>query len=1659
VNLFDNFYANFFTVGALIPTAFSLYLSYLFLSIKNKSKPTYHLGIAYLYLAVFNFGYFIAGGFYHPLAAFHRWITVGSILLHQAHINMFMLNIHGELRARTARIFLIAQYAVSLAVSSVFFAKTWSAGKVFIVSAHHWDFDADAMSSVIGVLIIAYLVVFIVITARKVHAVKNGDRYFILLIGVAYLIASIVPSVANVLSRDGYIERGTFQVLWNLFSIAGLYILVVLYLNFTQDRAPLMAKIVSIILVTVLLILQGFSYYSFQDNERAYDAIQQAHSELAITTANVSGDASYSIAYSTEDRSFSWKHWKDSNIFNIDFLRFEDEYRNASVYERIRALGEEGFREKLAAILTNQHAGFNGYRNAITERMASLPDNAGLQKKAVLGYLNDLQGVIYYHSNKIKAMPDGKFRASMSGYLEKTNTAFRPFRSAIEEYLKSEKTEGFRLKSGVLSFLSPIGAPRQRHCRSHGGDQFISYLYVNNWENTVYEVGFSYVSYRAYLHPSAVKFIIALFIILGVIVFGFNLFFRGILISPLHRLVEGLGDISRGRLDVQIPAKLGDEIGFVSSSFNQMADTIRRAKASLDEYTSTLEQKVQDRTRELGKSEERYRTILENIQDGYYEVDLTGTMVFMNDALVSIMGYSKEEILGSSFRIFTDEKTADEIFRIFNRIYKTGIPSGAFDYPIIKKDGSGRITEAVASLVTDHDGSKIGFRGILRDVTDRKKAEEALRESEEKYRSILDVGIIGYFEVDLAGTFTFCNRSFLNFLGYPEDELIGMNFKRVTSEEDARQIMADFGEVYFGKVEIGISIMRAIGKGGTVLYGENYVTTRKNSAGEVVGFRSVGIDITDRKKAEEALRQSEEKYRTFVESATDGIFRNDLRGNFLYVNPSGQKILGHDEKELLAMNYRDLVVGEHLNRVLNHYRTQFVEKREETYIEFPINKNDGSIRWLGQKTKLIKVSDDVYEFHGISRDVTDRVKAEDARQELEEQKTRFFANISHEIRTPLTLMLSPIESVLQGDYGQKINRAFFDNLYRNGLRLLKLVNNLLDFSKIEAGRMKMKVREFDMVVFVRNYIGAVHSAAESKGLAIDFKSDSEQVPVYIDFEKMEKVIMNLFSNSLKFTGNGGAISVRVRDDDASCYIEFRDTGEGIPARSIESIFDRFGQADTSATRRHEGTGIGLALAKELIEMHGGTIQVESRYMEEFPVDHGSVFTITLRKGREHFENEHHVEFITGDELEESVSDHRFYGMREMHDLSPGIHAGAPSAESAGEAGSAGVKTAAAESHAISPADTGSSVLIVDDNPDMRDFLTYLLKKQYAVHWAENGKAGLDAATRLSPDLIITDVMMPVMDGHELTRRLKDDGVLRHIPVIMLTAKAEMSHKLEGLEHGADDYLTKPFNSKELLARVKTLLKTREYEKSIFRRNHEIEQEMEVARLLQHRLLPERIIELPGYDSHAEYIPMDKVGGDFYDYTCQDRFIDLFIADVSGHGLPGAFLAMMTKMSLESVIDRQSTSRTLGLVNDVICRSTVNSNYVTSFLCRIDTRSNNITFSNAGHVPPLVYRRNSGEVHELNARGMPLGWFRNLQIEEKEFQLLSGDRLVLYTDGITESMDPRRELFGDDRFREFIVANSALTPVDFCDTLLARLREFSQNDKFDDDLTLIVFDVL
>jgi signal transduction histidine kinase/class 3 adenylate cyclase len=490
--------------------------------------------------------------------------------------------------------------------------------------------------------------------------------------------------------------------------------------------------------------------------------------------------------------------------------------------------------------------------------------------------------------------------------------------------------------------------------------------------------------------------------------------------------------------------------------------------------------------------------------------------------------------------------------------------------------------------------------------------------------------------------------------------------------------------------------------------------------------------------------------------------------------------------------------------------------------------------------------------------------------ELDKIKSNFFTNISHEIRTPLTLILSPIESVLQGDYGETVDNKFFENIQRNAIRLLKLINNLLDFSKIEAGKMIMKIHEADIVAYIKSYIGAVHSSAESKKITLDFVSMHNSVMLWFDKDKIDKILMNLFSNALKFTAAGGAIKVILKDDDHNCYIEFSDTGVGIPADKLNSIFDRFSQADSSSTRKYEGTGIGLALAKELAEMHEGKITAVSKNIENYPQDHGTTFTVTIPKGKVHFENMEHVKFVSNEHLDESIPDHHsarikdFTELREKNDTCKlnDIH---DEKESAAPAKN---KPSRSSNHF-------NKILIVEDNPDMREFLFFLLKDRYSVNTAVNGVDGLEKAMEIKPDLIISDVMMPLMNGYEMTKKIKEHDILKMIPVLMLTAKVEISNKIEGLEYGADDYLTKPFNSKELITRINSLLKINSLQKELIELNHDLETEVK-----------DKCQELLRSDELKRYLPPQLVdaiikGEKHVIFETERRRLTVFFSDIKG----------------------------------------------------------------------------------------------------------------------------------------------------------------------------------
>jgi signal transduction histidine kinase len=429
--------------------------------------------------------------------------------------------------------------------------------------------------------------------------------------------------------------------------------------------------------------------------------------------------------------------------------------------------------------------------------------------------------------------------------------------------------------------------------------------------------------------------------------------------------------------------------------------------------------------------------------------------------------------------------------------------------------------------------------------------------------------------------------------------------------------------------------------------------------------------------------------------------------------------------------------------------------------------------------------------------------------ELDRAKTAFFSNISHELRTPLTLILGPIEDALNGNAPP--SPEVLDLLHRNALRLLKMVNGLLDFVRIEAGRLRALYEPTDLSLLTAQLASVYRSAVERAGLELVVETAPLPEPVYIDREMWEKVVLNLLSNALKSTFDG-EIRVKVSTDGENAQLTVTDTGTGIPEDEVSHLFERFRRVEGARRRSHEGTGIGLALAKELIELHGGGIAVAST------LGMGTTFTVTVPFGSKHLAHGHVAEATSngGAPMTAAVF------VREALGWLPGSASapGRPEDE---------VISADGDDNRDRAGTDRATVLLVDDNSDMRDYVRSLLASRFDVLTAANGRAALEMIKKQKPGLIVSDVMMPELDGMGLVEAIRKDSEISDTPVILLSARAGEESRFEGVSAGADDYLIKPFTARELLARVDAQLKMAQLRRKAREQERALTREIERAR--------------------------------------------------------------------------------------------------------------------------------------------------------------------------------------------------------------------------------------
>lgn len=426
--------------------------------------------------------------------------------------------------------------------------------------------------------------------------------------------------------------------------------------------------------------------------------------------------------------------------------------------------------------------------------------------------------------------------------------------------------------------------------------------------------------------------------------------------------------------------------------------------------------------------------------------------------------------------------------------------------------------------------------------------------------------------------------------------------------------------------------------------------------------------------------------------------------------------------------------------------------------------------------------------------------------ELTHSRLVFFTNISHELRTPLTLIADPVEMLLEDTGIKGKSRELLKMVQRNALALQQLVSNILDFRKIQNGKMELKLYRFDIVKTLTMWVGDFQLTAERKQIRLHLDVDdlTGSHEMIADQEKISRIVFNLLSNALKYTPAGGEIFVSLKDEGANLRLDVKDTGKGISQDEADKIFERFFQAKGAAS----GTGIGLALVKSFVELHHGEARVESEPGK------GSDFIVVIPREQE---GDSQVIHNDVDIVDNSANASASEGKNVVD-------------ESVLQYIDDGDRSRGKVQQLVSENTNRPTVLVIDDNTDIRQYERTLLQDEYIVLEAADGKEGLSVAMKEVPDLVICDVMMPVMDGLEFTEQLKTNTATSHIPVIMLTAKNLEEHRAEGYEHGADSYITKPFHSKVLLARIENLLRQRQLLKNLYQGTKEAEKEISEAHL-------------------------------------------------------------------------------------------------------------------------------------------------------------------------------------------------------------------------------------
>ncbi len=651
---------------------------------------------------------------------------------------------------------------------------------------------------------------------------------------------------------------------------------------------------------------------------------------------------------------------------------------------------------------------------------------------------------------------------------------------------------------------------------------------------------------------------------------------------------------------------------------------------------------------------------------------------------------------------------------------------------------------------------------------------------------------------------------------------------------------------------------------------------------------------------------------------------------------------------------------------------------------------------------------------------------------IDRMKDDFLANTSHELRTPLNGIIGIAESLAEraGAAREGSQLENINLIISSAKRLSNLVNDILDFSKLKNRDITLNQRPIDLRQVTEIVISVSRALSAGKKLEI-VNAISEDSPwVLADENRIQQILYNLIGNAIKFTDSG---SITISASFAPPYISgngmvtvsVADTGIGIPEDRYDDVFKSFEQLEGSISREYGGTGLGLSITRQLVELHGGNIWLKSKLGE------GTTFYFTLMAAYQ----------PSGEELRDSDSSIKRY-------IAPStVPAAGDDLLSAGDT---------VPSVSVS---NGITILAVDDELINLQVIRNLLgDRGYTTIVAHNGFEALKALDcNVRPDLVLLDIMMPRMSGYEVCRKIRERFALCSLPVLMLTAKNQVEDIVTSLEMGANDYIMKPFDRKELMARINTLVTLKravEQQEKLA----SIQNEISIARDILMNALPGASPRDPHFDISVKYLPMERIGGDYYDFnTVREGFLGIILADVTGHGIPAAIVAGMVKTAFN--VQRAISADCGSLISGIhrTLKESARHTLLTAGYLEIEIATGVLSYARAGHLPLYIYRRSEDRIIELRPPGRIMGWKCDLKCEIDTVTLAGGDRIVFLTDGITEIRNDTGELFGEERLYGFMKEHAELGAGEFSRVLIDAALAWAGKTGGDDDMTLLTID--